>query len=51
MAARCEWVMKETNSHNQNCSSLHYKEEVGARDEQNPTTFAYETKDGPMRLL
>jgi hypothetical protein len=43
--------MKKTNSHNQNCSSLHYKEEVGARDEQNPTTFAYETKDGPMRLL
>jgi cytochrome c oxidase subunit 2 len=39
--------MKKTNSHNQNCSSLHYKEEVGARDEQNPTTFAYETKDGP----
>ena len=39
--------MKKTNSHNQNCSSLHYKEEVGARDEQNPTTFANETKDGP----
>jgi cytochrome c oxidase subunit 2 len=38
--------MKKTNSHNQNCSSLHYKEEVGARDEQNSRTFAYETKDG-----
>ena len=39
--------MKKTNSHNQNCSSLQNREEVGARDEQNPTTFAYETKDGP----
>lgn len=39
--------MKKTNSHNQNCSSLQNKEEVGARDEQNPTTFANETKDGP----
>src|SRR6266850_3695957 len=39
--------MKKTNSHNQNCSSLHYKDEVGARDEQNPGTFAKETKDGP----
>ena len=39
--------MKKTNSHNQNCSSLHYKEDVCARDEQNPGTFAHETKDGP----
>ena len=37
----------KTNSHNQNCFSLHEKEEVGARDEQNSRTFANETKDGP----
>jgi hypothetical protein len=45
-----EWVMKKTNGQNQNCSFV-YKKEVGGRDEQNQTTFAYETKDGPMRLL
>src|SRR5882724_2403425 len=43
----CEWGMKKTTSRSQNCSSLHNKEEVGARDEQNPITFANETKDGP----
>src|SRR5258706_15912118 len=39
--------MKKANSHNQNCSFLHNREEAGARDEQNPRTFANETKDGP----
>ena len=28
-----------------------HREEVGAKDEQNPKTFVNETKDGPMRLL
>ena len=46
-----EQVMKKTNSHNQNCSSLHSNEQAGASDEQNLGTFAQETKDGPMRLL
>jgi len=49
--ARREQAMKKTNSHNQNSSSLHNKEEVGAGDEQNPKTFAKETKDGPLDLL
>ena len=34
-----------TNSHNQNGASLHNRERLGATDEQNPTTFADETKD------